>query len=265
MADLHAVDEEFEPSSSWYADASRRLHNGVAMQPYLGVYAASISIVSPVLTGWQLCNVYSKPTSFATLARIGVGILPHQTLLKAAQMNAATPIKEHVSPWMAFGVVGVLQGGVYGQCNVTFSKALRLAKTLPTLAGMFRGAWFAGIRDTLSQGVPFMLSGTVQSAVVDPLLKVDGNEDSEYASSARRAVAVAATSIGATYASQGAHNCQIRMQADHSLGYVTAMRTLWAEHGMRLLWMGGSARVALLLLVNGLNEAVLKKAWEQAK
>ena len=43
------------------------------------------------------------------------------------------------------------------------------------------------------------------------------------------------------------------------------MRTLWAEHGMRLLWMGGSARVALLLLVNGLNEMVLKKAWEQAK
>ena len=77
----------------------------------------------------------------------------------------------------------------------------------------------------------------------------------------RRAVAVIGTSIGATVLSQAPHNCQIRLQADHSLSYGGAVAGLWREHGVRMLYMGASARVALLLLVNGLNEMLLKKAW----
>ena len=46
---------------------------------------------------------------------------------------------------------------------------------------------------------------------------------------------------------------------------VATVRDLWAQHGLRLLWMGGSARVGLLLVVNGLNELVLKKAWASQK
>ena len=33
------------------------------------------------------------------------------------------------------------------------------------------------------------------------------------------------------------------------------------EFGLRAFYMGASARVALLLVVNSLNELVLKKAW----
>ena len=132
---------------------------------------------------------------------------------------------------------------------------------------MFRGSGFAGLRDTISQGVPFMYASTVQSAVVDPLLKpqagagADADETSDLGHGLRRAVAVIGTSIGATVLSQAPHNCQIRLQADHSLSYGGAVAGLWREHGVRMLYMGASARVALLLLVNGLNEMLLKKAW----
>ena len=130
---------------------------------------------------------------------------------------------------------------------------------------MFRGSGFAGLRDTISQGVPFMYASTVQSAVVDPLLKPQAGADeaSDLGHSLRRAVAVIGTSIGATVLSQALHNCQIRLQADHSLSYGGAVAGLWREHGARMLYMGASARVALLLLVNGLNEMLLKKAWEK--
>ena len=159
----------YQPPASKPTLASR-FHNGVAMQPYLLAYSGVISSVSPALTGWQLCRVYSHTASPAQLARIGLGILPHQTALKALQMNAATPVKEYASPWLAFGLVGVLQGAVYGQANITFSRALKLSTATISLAGMFRGSLFAGVRDTISQGVPFMTSASVQSAVVDPLL-----------------------------------------------------------------------------------------------
>ena len=37
-----------------------------------------------------------------------------------------------------------------------------------------------------------------------------------------------------------------------------------AEPRLRVLYMGAHARIALLLVVNGLNDLVLKRAWEAA-
>ena len=233
-------------------------------QPIFLAYGAGISLVSPTLTGWQLTKVFSRPTPFPTLARLGAQIFPHQVALKAMQMNAATPVKECASPWLAFGLVGVLQGGVYGQCTVHYSRALKLAKEV-SIAGLFRGSVFAGVRDTISQGVPFMCSASVQAALVDPLLAMTPlpEADSASGSAVRKVVAVGSTSVAATFASQFFHNAQIKMQGDHSLSYPKAVSSIWREHGVKVLWMGGSARVALLLLVNGLNEALLKRAWNK--
>jgi len=235
------------------------------IQPSLLAYAAGISTLSPGLTAYQLTRVYGKAVPPTELARMSLRIFPHQIGLKWLQMNCATPVKSELSPWVAFGVVGVLQGGVYGQCIVHFSKALKLAKTV-SIAGMFRGSGFAGLRDTISQGVPFMYSATVQERVVDPLLAPATTGEAaaptdDVGHGVRRAVAVMGSSIFATLLSQGTHNCQIKMQADHALSYGGAMRELWAQHGVRALFTGASARVALLLLVNGLNELLLKKAW----
>ena len=230
------------------------------IQPYLMAYAAGISTVSPGLTAYQLTRVYGKTVPSAQLARMSMAIFPHQAALKWLQMNAATPVKSELSPWLAFGVVGVLQGGVYGQCSVHFSKALQLSKNV-TLAGMFRGSGFAGVRDTVSQGFPFMCSDAVQKAIVDPLLGANPGPGDELGHGLRRAISVMGSSIFATLLSQGAHNAQLRLQADHSLSYAGAVSELWAQHGLRALYMGASARVTLLLIVNGLNEVLLKKAW----
>ena len=169
MADVAERLAPFLQASNVRDGIKSRLHGGLAMQPYILGYSAAISLVSPTLTGYQLCRVYSCPVGMPRLVRLGLGILPQQTALKTLQMNAATPVKEHISPWLAFGVIGVLQGGVYGHANVAFSRALKLSQNA-NLAGMFRGSAFAGLRDTISQGVPFMLSGSFQRSVVDPLL-----------------------------------------------------------------------------------------------
>lgn len=230
-------------------------------QPFLLAYSGVISVFSPTLTAWQLCRVYSKQIPITRLATLSMAIFPHQTALKLVQMNAATPVKENLNPWAAFFAVGVLQGGVYGQCNVHFANKLELSSAA-SLKGMFRGVGFAGCRDALSQGMPFALSHVTERAVFEPIwTSAFGGNDNN--SGAKRAAAVMSTSIVATYLSQGLHNCQIKMQADQSLSYVATVRTLFQEHGFGMLYKGGSARVGLLLIVNGLNEVVLKPAWEE--
>ena len=90
-------------------DSADKMNKTLAMQPVLLAYGACISTASPALTAYQLTRVYGKAVPPSQLARMSVAIFPHQTVLKCLQMNAATPVKEHLNPWFAFGVVGVLQ------------------------------------------------------------------------------------------------------------------------------------------------------------
>lgn len=128
---------------------------------------------------------------------------------------------------------------------------------------MFRGVLFAGCRDMVSLGVPFSCSSWVRQNVVDPLLPTDPGEPESAASSAKQWVSVLGTSVAATYMSQGLHNCQITMQANQSLSYAGVLKKAVTEIGLPILYRGAEARVGLLLIVNILNELLLKKAWEQ--
>jgi hypothetical protein len=226
-------------------------------QPYIVGYGAAISCISPLASSYQLSKLYNLKPTTPQLLRMSAQIFPQQVLLKAIQMNASTPVKEHLNPWAAFAVVGVLQGAVYGQANVHFSKALQLGKTA-SLLGVFRGSGFAAVRDTLSQGVPYMCSDAVRANVLDPVWKDNGDKTSQ---SIKQWTSVISTSIVATYMSQGLHNCQITMQADQSLGYVQAIKSVLKQHGIKGMIRGAEARVGLLLVVNVLNELLLKPAW----
>ena len=232
-------------------------------QPYIVAYGGVISAFSPIATAYQLCKLYNLRPSSPTLLRMSLGIFPHQTALKALQMNVSTPVKEYLNnPWAAFGVVGILQGGVYGQANVHFSRALQLGQTAASLRGIFRGSAFAGLRDTISQGMPFMCSESVRTQVLERAWQRSEDDDDDLlASSVQHWTAVVSTSVVATYASQGLHNCQTAMQADQSLSYRQAVRTVFQQHGWRALIKGAEARVGLLLIVNVLNELLLKPAW----
>lgn len=238
-------------------------------QPYLAAYGFFISVFSPSLTAYQLCKLYKKTMPPSQLFRLSMHILPHQTILKASQMNAATPVKEYLNPWAAFAVVGVLQGGVYGQCNVHFARVLSLSNNV-SMRGIFRGAVFAGGRDSISQGLPFVCSKYTEQYVFTPLFRSLGldscpcdSPEAKRVYAVKRALSVMSTSIFASVASQGLHNAQIKMQADHSLTYIGTMSKLWGDHGASVFWKGVSARMWLLLVVNGLNEILLKPAWEE--
>eukprot|EP00746_Dinoflagellata_sp_MGD_P110304 gnl/MRDRNA2_/MRDRNA2_473688_c0_seq1.p1 gnl/MRDRNA2_/MRDRNA2_473688_c0~~gnl/MRDRNA2_/MRDRNA2_473688_c0_seq1.p1 ORF type:complete len:177 (+),score=11.19 gnl/MRDRNA2_/MRDRNA2_473688_c0_seq1:29-532(+) len=164
--------------------------------------------------------------------------------------------------------MGVLQGGVYGHGNIHFATKLNLGSEPPVLSlrGMFRGAGFAGCRDCVSQGVPFAFSRTMERVVYDPIWPSGfGTRSTESGATnpVKRACAVMTTSIIATCMSQGLHNCQIRMQADQTITYPGVVQDLFKEHGLRFLYKGCSARVMLLLILNGLNEVFLRPAWEE--
>lgn len=163
-------------------------------------------------------------------------------------------------------MVGVLQGGVYGQANIYFCDQLKYGKKL-ALSGMFRGVAFAACRDMISQGVPFVFSSTVKKIVFDPLFPADGSDSAKesfvtpYISSIKHWSSVLFTSVVATILSQGLHNCQVTMQSDASLGYLSTLQRVWKNNGIAAFYRGSEARIGLLLVVNILNEALLKKAW----
>jgi hypothetical protein len=226
-------------------------------QPYVVAYSAAISLFSPAASCYQLSKLYNIRPGTSQMLRMSLAIFPHQAVLKVVQMNLSTPVKEHLNPWAAFAAMGILQGGIYGQANVHFSNALKLGK-VASIAGVFRGAGFAGCRDMISQGVPFMCSDAVRSHTLDHIWTTEENTT---AHSAKQMGSVLSTSVVATYLSQGLHNFQITMQTDQSLGYGQAIRSVIRQHGMLGLIRGAEARVGLLLIVNGLNELLLKPAW----
>ena len=56
-------------------------------------------------------------------------------------------------------------------------------------------------------------------------------------------------------------NLQLVMQSDPELSHATTVARAWSRNGPALLYRGAEARVGLLLVVNVLNELLLKPAW----
>lgn len=243
------------------APVAMRSRTLLEIQPYLLAYGFGISLFSPTASLYQLLklnpSVVMTPSS---MVKTSMRILPHQTLLKMAQMTVSTPVKEHLNPWAAFAVVGVLQGGVYGQSTVFFSQHLGIG-TKASYKGMFRGVAFAGARDMVSQGAPFVFSPYVREHLLDPIYPTD--DPSSVAAQAKQWISVLGCSVAATFASQGLHNCQLTMQSNQNLSYAGAISKAWGENGIKLLYRGGEARVGLLLIVNIFNELIIKPAWEK--
>jgi hypothetical protein len=241
------------------ADPKLRKRTFAELQPYLFAYGAGISAVSPLATCYQLSriNPLVANTPFRRMATMSAAIALPQTALKVIQMNLSTPVREYLNPWAAFAVVGVLQGGVYGQANVHFATKLGLGAV--SFMGLFRGSIFAGLRDMISQGIPFVFSSDVRRMGFDPMLPAK-SPTSEFV---KKWGSILSTSVVATVLSQGPQNSQLMMQSNHSLSYMQTMKHLWTMNGVSALWRGAEARIILLAVVSVLNELVLKPAWEE--
>jgi hypothetical protein len=190
--------------------------------------------------------------------RLASAVFPGQVLLKYMQVNIATLMKEAVNPWIAFGLMGLLQNVIAAHMNIHFSKQLKVGKKFAGIAGVLKGCHFAGIRDMMSQGIPFMLSPVVNKHVMDKLYPTD----SKSAQMAKHWSSMALTSFIATVISQGMQNCIIAMHADHSRNSVGTIRQLWQQNKWSMLYKGAEARGPLVLYVCVLNEYLLKPAWE---
>ena len=112
--------------------ANERKRTFLELQPYLLAYGTGLSCVAPICTIYQLIRLTPAVhgTPFKKMVELSVRVLPIQSILKTIQMNVSTPVKEYTNPILAFGIVGILQGGVYGQMNIFFSKQLKISKDL---------------------------------------------------------------------------------------------------------------------------------------
>jgi hypothetical protein len=50
-------------------------------------------------------------------------------------------------------------------------------------------------------------------------------------------------------------------QSNQELGYAGTLRSVWERNGISVFYKGAEARVGLLIVVNVLNELLLKPAW----
>ena len=188
-------------------------------------------------------NVKIKPQYFA---RLSLKAFPIHAALKTAQIAISTPIKEEINPWAAFGIIGALQGGIYGQLNIYFGRALNISSGL-TYAMSMRGMGYAMMRDTFSQGFPYIFTPKLDN-IID-----------------NRPVSIISTSIFSTIISHPFHVLQVTMQTNPQMNYYTSIENCIRVYGSKMLYKGVEARLTLLLSMNIINDTILRKFWENSE
>jgi hypothetical protein len=79
----------------------------VELQPFLVTYSALTAAVAPLATLYQLLRINPHLNiSVPRMISLSAAIFPSQAILKTAQMNVMSPIKEHVNVWAGFAVMG---------------------------------------------------------------------------------------------------------------------------------------------------------------
>jgi len=187
-------------------------------------------------------NVKISSSSFA---RLSLKAAPIHCGLKAGQFAISTHFKKEINPWVSFGIIGALQGGIYGQLNIYLRKSLKIGNNL-NYAMSRRGMITAILRDTISQGFPYMFTPKLDK-IID-----------------NRSVSIISTSILSTIISHPFHILQVTMQTNPQLNYYTSIDKLIRNYGANILYRGVEGRLTLLLSINIINDTILRKFWENS-
>lgn len=209
-------------------------------------YSANITLFSPLSNLYQLCRLHSKP--FVTNSWRTVRIYPQQVLLRYGQLHGSIFIKDNISPYLMFGVVGILQGAIYGQASIYFANQMKISNKL-AYRNIFNGFGYAFIRDTFSQGIPFFASSLISNKMINFI----GGEDNGKI----KWVSIVPLSVISTYLSHPFHNCQLLMQVNPEMNHISVLQKFRSDR--TLLWKGAESRIALLLITNIFNELYLKE------
>jgi hypothetical protein len=228
-------------------------------QMHLGAYSGVLGICGPVAQAYQMKQLFSvNPRQFRAARNIACRrLFPAQAMMRYGQVNASSIMNDNLNTWCAFGTMGVLQGMIYGHANVGILNQYTKRQTkIHTLRQTLRGSGYAALRDMGSQGIPFVCSGYIHDWVRSSYPSV-----SQLPTPLTKSIAVMGTSVFSTIITQGLHNCQTVMQTHPNLTHITAPQTLWKQHGISSCWKGVYSRIGLLLIINGLNELLLKPTW----
>ena len=221
-------------------------------QKSLVLYSTNITLFSPLSNLYQLCRIHSLP--FFTLSNFSKipPIIPQQILLRYAQLNFSLFTKDHISPYLTFGIIGILQGVVYGHATTHFANQLKISKpSSATIKNIFRGSLYAFNRDTISQGIPFLFVDKFRDSIVTPLFPTLSDQTAKWGS-------LITLSVGSTILSHPFHNLQIIMQVNSDVGYKKSVEELYRKLGVKSFYRGVESRIIILLITNIFNEIYLK-------
>lgn len=196
------------------------------------IYSGILSSTTPLLMGINMSILVKKYPKLSHIPKYSIKVFPPQMALRMGHLGVGYMTKEiSDSPWFAFGVMGISQGIIYGQSNVSWLNMIYSSKKISAI-NYFRGSHFALCRDIISQGIPFYFreKDTVEFATI---------------------------STGCVIASQGIHNCQLVCQSRQKI--IPSVK----KHGYSFLYRGISQRLGVMGLINFLNREYLSKIWKE--
>jgi hypothetical protein len=225
-------------------------------------YSLGISLFSPTYNLYQIGKLHNIKLRPINYLKFLPGIYPQQVLLRIAQVNICTIDKEH--PLVGFGVMGMIQGIIYGNANIYYSNILKISErkkmNMAEAWRISRGSSYAFWRDLISQGIPFVYADKFKNKVLDPFLPNKLEKEKEL-------ISIFALTLVSTVLSHGLHNCQTIMQTNsNNLSCLSApAANLYAKHGYSFLYKGLPGRMGLLLVTNIFNYTYLKPLYEKTK
>ena len=168
-------------------------------------------------------------------------IFPQQVLLRYTQTHIATKCKEYLNPALAFGIIGILQGGIYGHSNLYLSKKMNIINNIK-ISQYLKGPAFAVSRDIISQGITFQLMH-------------DHPKNIYYYPT------LLAISTGTTILSHPFHCMQILNQTNYKKNQYEIMKYTIKTYKWSLFYRGIESRIVLLFFTNLFNDIFLKNLW----
>ena len=219
-------------------------------------HSTVISLFSPIASLYQTSKLFGQP--FHTNLRHIPPIFLPQIALRYVQTSLSTDCKDTFNPLIAFGLIGILQGGVYGHSNLYFSDKMNISHN-KEMRNYFKGPVFAATRDIISQGLPFYLTPLLASYtfhITKQCVSENINQWNEF-------LILGGISIISTYLSHPFHCLQIFIQNDPKSTQIDIAEKIIGQYKWTLFYRGITGRLFLLLITNFSNHMFLRHIWNE--
>lgn len=111
-------------------------------------YIGALSIMTPPVIYLNLKHFH--PLQLPSFRAIITRLWPTQLILRGLQFQCFQYTRQHTNDWVGFFIMGISQGLIYNHCAQFFTRTPFFVRGLP----------WAGLRDIMSQGIPFSFKHT---------------------------------------------------------------------------------------------------------